>query len=280
MVFWALVQNELVKIFGKWRTYLGFIAIGVLMPLVIWGISMTGPEFEQDITRNLQGSLMIIGSVVNGFLATYLVLNVLWIHIPFLIALVAGDVIAGEGTSGTYRIYLTRPVSRTRIALAKITATFIYTAVLILFFALMSLGLGSLWLGTGDLVIFQSGILVLPEPMVWGRFALAFLFAIGIMGVVAALCLMFSSMVTNSIGPIIGSMAVIIVSLAMSTIPIEWFENIRPYLFTTYFDLWQKAFADPVPWNEILRNIGILSLYALGFLGISYTIFVRKDILS
>ena len=30
----ALVQIELYKIFKKWRTYIGFIAIGVLVPII------------------------------------------------------------------------------------------------------------------------------------------------------------------------------------------------------------------------------------------------------
>ena len=41
-------------------------------------------------------------------------MNSLWIHIPFLISLVAGDQLAGEGTAGTYRILLIRPPSRRR----------------------------------------------------------------------------------------------------------------------------------------------------------------------
>ncbi|HKJ67042.1 MAG TPA: ABC transporter permease [bacterium] len=276
----TLVQNELVKIFSKWRSYIGFLAIAALIPLVLWGISKTGPAFERDVTRSLSGGLMVVGSVLNGFLATYLIMNFLWVHIPFLIALVAGDVIAGEGTSGTFRIYLIRPVSRTRIVIAKLFATFLYTILLIGFFALMSLGLGSIWLGTGDLVVFHQGVLVLPEHMVWGRFILAFLFAAGAMCVVAALCFMFSSMVTNAIGPIIGAMSVIIIGLAISTIPIDWFANIRPYIFTTYFDIWQMVFYDPIPWDQIGKSLLVLGLYAAGFMGVSYTIFVRKDILS
>lgn len=276
----TLIQNELVKIFSKWRSYIGFLAIGVLIPLVLWGISKTGPAFERDVARSLSGGLMVVGSVLNGFLATYLIMNFLWVHIPFLITLVAGDVIAGEGTSGTFRIYLTRPVSRTRIVIAKLIATFLYTVLLIGFFALMSLGLGALWLGTGDLAVFHQGVLVLPEQMVWGRFGLAFLFATGAMCVVAALCFMFSSMVSNAIGPIIGAMSVIIIGLAVSTIPIDWFTNIRPYIFTTYFDIWQQVFYDPVPWDQIGRSLSVLALYAAGFIGISYVIFVRKDILS
>jgi len=276
----VLIHNEMVKIFGKWRSYIGFVAIAILIPLILWGISKSGPAFERDITRNLQGGLMMVGSVVNGFLATHWIMNFLWVHIPFLITLVAGDVIAGEGAAGTLRIYLTRPVSRRTILTAKLGATFIYTALLILFFALMSLGLGSLWLGTGDLVVFHQGVLVLPKQVAWIRFGLAFGCAIGMMLVVATLCFMFSAMVSNAIGPIIGAMAVIIISLAISTIPIDWFTTLRPYIFTTYFDIWQQAFYDPIPWGKIAHGVMVLGIYGFGFVIISYLIFLRKDILT
>jgi len=275
-----LVYNETVKIFGKWRSYIGFAALAALMPLVLWGMSEGSVGLEGQVTRQLEDSFIIVGSVFNGFLATYFTMNFLWIHIPFLVTLVAGDVVAGEGAAGTFRIYLTRPISRSKILTSKVIATFIYTALLVLFFALMSLGLGSVWLGTGDLVVRHNGILILPQGMAWVRFGLSFVFATGIMFVVAALCFMFSSMVNNGIGPIIGAMSVIIIGLAVANIPLELFETIKPYLFTSYFDIWSMAFHDPIPWSEIAKNATVLGLYLVAFLGVSYAIFLRKDILS
>ncbi|MBS1272447.1 MAG: hypothetical protein MAGBODY4_01592 [Candidatus Marinimicrobia bacterium] len=144
----------------------------------------------------------------------------------------------------------------------------------------MSLGLGSLWLGAGDLVVHHNGILILSPEIAWGRFGLSFIFATGIMFVVAALCFMFSSMVNNGIGPIIGAMAVIIIGLAVSNIPIDFFQTLEPYLFTSYFDIWKLAFHDPIPWGKIGKNASVLTLYLVAFLGVSYTVFLRKDILS
>ncbi|MEE9166641.1 MAG: ABC transporter permease subunit [Candidatus Neomarinimicrobiota bacterium] len=280
MMLFSLVKNELTKISGKRRSFLGFIVIGVLMPLILWGFKIGGGGIQRDMTRQLQDTFVMVGSMFNGFLATYFVMNFLWVHIPFLITLVAGDVVAGEGAAGTFRIYLTRPVSRSKILLSKLAATYLYTAALIVFFAVMSLGLGSLWLGAGDLIIFHRGILILPEGTAWLRFGLSFVFAIGVMCVVASLCFMFSTMVNNGIGPMIGAMAVIVVGLAVSNIPLDLFETIRPYLFTSYFDLWKKAFYDPIPWADIAKSISALALYTFGFIGVSFAVFTRKEILS
>lgn len=276
----VLIWNELVKISAKWRSYIGFIIMATLLPLILWAFSIGGGSIERSMTRQLEDTFILVGSVFNGFLATYIVMNFLWVHIPFLITLVAGDVVAGEGAGGTFRIYLTRPVSRGRILLAKLLATYLYTAILIAFFALMSLGLGTLWLGSGDLIVIHQGLLILPPQTAWLRFGLSFTFAIGVMWVVASLCFMFSTMVNNGIGPIIGAMGVILISLAVSTIPLEFFERLKPYFFTTYFDIWKQAFYDPIPWGEIGRSVAVLVLYTSSFLGVSYLVFSRKDILT
>jgi ABC-2 type transport system permease protein len=277
-MFIKLIGNEMIKIFWKKRSLLGFLALAVLMPLIIWGFSKGASGFEQDVYNRLGDSFIMVGSVFNGFLVTYITMNFLWVHIPFLLMLVAGDVVAGEGAAGTFRITLTRRISRLKILFAKLIATYLYTIILITFFAIMSLGLGSMWLGVGDLVVFDDGVLILPQDMAWVRFALAFLFASFVMIVVVTLCFMFSSMVNNGIGPIIGAMAIIIIGLAIANIPIDIFETIKPYIFTSYFDIWQKAFFDPIPWREIGYDAGILLFYTIAFIAISAIQFVRKDI--
>jgi ABC-type transport system involved in multi-copper enzyme maturation permease subunit len=128
------------------------------------------------------------------------------------------------------------------------------------------------------LVVFDKGILILPQEMAWTRFALAFLFASFVMLVVTTLCFMFSSMVNNGIGPIIGAMSIIIIGLAIANIPIDIFEKISPYIFTSYFDIWQKAFFDPIPWSDIGNDVIVLTIYMLVFIIISTVLFIRKDI--
>ena len=51
----------------------------------------------------------IHGNILNGYLVAYLILQSLLIHIPLLVALVAGDALAGEANMGTLRLVLTRP---------------------------------------------------------------------------------------------------------------------------------------------------------------------------
>jgi|TARA_B110000116_G_scaffold98213_1_gene85473 ABC-2 type transport system permease protein len=274
----GLIYNELLVITGRWRSYIGFIGISILMPLILWGFVHGSEELHQDYVRELGGAFMVVGSIFNSFLATYIVLNALYIHIPFLITLAAGDAVAADGANGIFRITLIRPVSRIKILVSKLLASYIYTATLLIFCAFWSLGIGSIVLGTGDLIVIDNGILILDESQAWIRMAFSFTLAILVMCMVSTLCFMFSTMVNNGIGPIIGTMFLIIIGYLILAIPLDIFEKIEPYVFVTYFNVWTDAFRDPIPWAEIWKKLGILVTYSTVFFGISAYVFLKKDI--
>ena len=274
----GLIHNELLVIAGRWRSYIGFIGISILMPLILWGFSVGGEELHRDYARELGGTFMVVGSILNSFLATYIIMNTLWIHIPFLVTLAAGDSVAADGANGIFRITLTRSVSRFKILVSKLMASYIYTALLLIFCALWSLGIGSIILGTGDLIVIDNGILILDESQAWARMAFSFLLAILVMCMVATLCFMFSTMTNNAVGPIIGTMFLIIIGYIIMGIPLEIFEKIEPYVFVKYFNVWWDAFKDPIPWEEIGKKLGVLAAYSVTCFGIATYVFLKKDI--
>jgi ABC-2 type transport system permease protein len=276
-----LIYYELFKTYAKWRTYIGFIVVVVLIPLVMWAMKVEGGRFIQFQMRTLQNDFFITGNLFNGWIIAQLIMNSLWVHVPFLITLVAGDQLAGEATAGTFRLILIRPVSRTRILNSKFITTLLYTTSIVLTIALLSVGLGLLIFGSGDLLaIDRDTLTILPESEMWSRFALAYGLAILSMWVVASLAFLFSSFVENAIGPIIATMAVIIALLIISNLPVESFEPIKPYLFTTYENVWQQAFKNPLDWARIAKSCSVLAGYSAGFWLITLFVFRRKDILS
>lgn len=276
-----LVWFELVKTFTRWRTYIGFIAFGLIVPLIVTGLKMGGRQsFESHLLSLLQNDFIIGGNMLNGWFFGFFFMSALWVHIPIVLTIVAGDQIAGEGNAGTFRFLLTHAISRTKIIAAKFIVTLIYTAVMVLFIGGLTLGL-SLWaLGSGDLLIIRQGILVIPEELLPYHFLIAYGLATLAMFVVSTLCFLFSALTDNSIGPIIATMAVIIVSIIIITLPFDLFQAIRPYLFVNYFDAWQKVFDDPIPWGVIWTNVAILAGFMVAFFLAALIYFTRKDILS
>lgn len=275
-----LVYYELIKTFLKKRTYIGFAIVGIIVPLIEVAMKLEGGRFLQTTTRSLQQDFFFVGNLFNGWFVSYSMMNSLWIHIPLLISFVAGDQLAGEATAGTYRLILIKPVSRTRIFFSKYGATVVYTLLFVTFLGALSVGLALALLGRGNLIVLAKGILILPENDVAWRFLVAYLLATWTMLTIASLAFLFSSFVENAIGPIIGTMGVLIVFTVIMVIPVELFESIRPYLFTYHMNLWQKAFADPFTWGPIGTSAGVLGLYSIGFVGAAWIIFQRKDILS
>ena len=276
-----IINIELYKIFKKWRTYIGFFAIAVLIPVIQIAMLIEGGKSINFMTRSLQQSFVFVGNLLNAYLVSYLILNALAVHIPFLVALVTGDLLAGEATAGTYRVLITRPVSRMKLLTSKFFAGIIYTTLLVLWLSILSLGLGIIIFGVGELIVLKpTTVIIFARSDVLWRFLLAYGFAILSMSVVASLAFLFSSLVENAIGPIITTMAVIIVFFIVSAIEIDIFQTIRPYLFTNYILSWRLFFDDPIDVSEILKSVAVLFGHIIVFYGLTAYIFKRKDILT
>ena len=170
-----LIINELTKVLKRKRTYISFLLIGILIPFIVGAISNGGTTLEKSIYGQLSDSFFFIGSLLNGYLATYIIIAVLINHMPFLSTIVASDIFSGEYSRSTFRMYLTRPISRTKVLFSKVIIVLAYTSILMGFFFLYSLIISMLWLGTGELAVFHKGILFLSGDEVIQRFALAFL---------------------------------------------------------------------------------------------------------
>ncbi len=275
-----IIYYELMKTFWKKRTYLGFLIVAIIVPLVEIAMKVEGGRFLQMTTRRLQDDFVLVGSLFNGWFVSYSIMNSLWVHIPLLISFVVGDLLAGEATAGTYRLILIRPVSRTRIFVAKVSTSVLYTALFVTFLGGLSIGLAYTLLGGGDMIVIDRGILVLQASDVAWRFVVAYLFAFWSMLTLASIALFFSSFVENAIGPIVGAMGFLIVSMILTVLPLELFDSIRSWLFTSHMNVWQKMFNDPVPWQEIQTSLIVLGAYSVVAHGAAWLIFVRRDILS
>jgi ABC-2 type transport system permease protein len=269
------------KVFRRPRTYISFVAIAVIVLLIQLALFLDGDTYLQFMLQTIDQSLTVEGSILHGYFICFLILQTLLIHVPLLIALVGGDVIAGEASMGTLRLLITRPPSRGELLFAKFAATLIYTLLLLLWMAILSLLVSVLLFGTGDLMIFKSdAIIVLKEGDILWRYAAAFCFAALAMSCVAGLSFLLSVFADNSIGPIVTTMSVIIVFTILSTMDFPLFTAIKPYLFTSHILGWKGFFDDPVDVASVAWSALFLFLHILFFTGTALLVFRKKDILS
>lgn len=278
---WQLTRIELYKIFKKPRTYIAFGAIAAIIGLIQLAMYADGDTYIQFALQALRETFQVSGVVLNGYFVCFLILGTLLVHVPLLIALVAGDMVAGEANMGTLRLLLTKPVGRTGLMLSKFTAAVLYTLALLVFMALLAL-VGSLVLfGTGDLIIMKSEMVVILDrsDLLW-RFAGAFGFAALSMITVAALAFLLSVFATNSIGPIITTMSVVILFTILTTMDIPIFNALKPYLFTNHMLNWKGFFERPVEEAEVLKSALVLLFHIVVFVSLAIYSFRRKDVLS
>jgi len=103
-----------------------------------------GKTFVDFALSGITEQFDVNGNIINGYLVTYIILQSLIVNIPLLVALVAGDTLAGEANLGTLRLLLTKPISRSQLVWAKFLASVVTSvaalSVLLSVFAENSIG--------------------------------------------------------------------------------------------------------------------------------------------
>jgi ABC-2 type transport system permease protein len=289
-----LLQIELFKIFRRPRTYIAFAVITVIILLIQVALKFGGEEYVGLMMSGLNEAFEVpADQILNGYLVCFVILNLLLIHVPILVALVAGDAIAGEANMGTIRLLASKPISRTKLLMVKFAASSVYTLFLLIWVAVLALFLSMLLFGTNSLAVpreFEFNIIERSD-ILW-RYAAAFIFAaIGLI-CVAALAFMLSVFSENSIGPIVATVCVIIVFTILTQMQIPFYdETVKPYLFTTHMLGWKGFFyvkgAEGVTEKKSVENItavlksaAVLIGYTLAFLSVAVWYFRKKNILS
>lgn len=278
---WTVLRIELFKIFRRPRTYIAFVAITVIVLLIQLALFLDGDTYVGFMLASLGGTFDVQGKIVNGYFVCYFVLQTLLIHVPLLIALIGGDMIAGEANMGTLRLLSSKPISRSSLILSKFMASVVYTLMLLVWMAFFSLVISLLVFGVNDLIVFKSEqIIILRSSDVPWRYFAAFGFAAIAMTTVAALSFMLSLFAENSIGPIVTTMCIVIVSTILTTMDLPFFNTLKPYLFTSHMLGWKGFFDDPVNTGSIFRSAIILLLHIAAFVTATLVIFRKKDVLS
>jgi ABC-2 type transport system permease protein len=288
-----LFKLELYKIFKRPRTYLSFAAITALIVIIQIGLKKDGKEYISFVLADLGNSFEINGNLCNGYFVCFCILQLLLIHVPLLIALIAADMISGEANMGTLRLLLSKPISRTEFVLAKFAAASVYTLLLLIWVAILALFVSMAIFGTDDIFLVKNNYAVqIAKDDIFWRYIGAFFFAALAMLTVAALAFFLSQFAENSIGPIVATMSIIIVFTIFSTMSIPIFNKIKPYMFTTHMVAWKEFFDVKVNADnesifgsiqrpdKIIKSALILIAHIIGFVGISVYSLKKKDILS
>ncbi len=273
--------NEFIKIIAKPRSYIGLAALTALIFIILFAMKADGTSYISFVTSSFEQSLSFNGNILNGNLIAFIILQMLIVHIPLLIALVTGDLISGEAAMGTIRMLATKPISRTNIVLSKFIAGAVYTLILTLWLAFLALVVVKFLFGTGDMMVLNSnGLVILQESDILWRYGCSFVIAFLALLTVSSLSICLSAFAENSIGPIVSTMAIIILFTIIGSLDVSVFDTIKPYLFTTHMASWRILFEDPVDFGAVAESVIILIVHNIILVGIAVIKFNKKDITS
>ena len=122
-MIWRQLRNELWKLFGKRRTYIGS---GMFFLAQTIGILLF--QFGQGPYRDLVRDLENFGAspehfITNLTVASFLLVPIVYFLLPLYVSLVGGDMVAKEAEDGTLRMILCRPISRLRRGSARLSGS-------------------------------------------------------------------------------------------------------------------------------------------------------------
>jgi ABC-2 type transport system permease protein len=271
---------ELLKLFARKRTYIGFGFFLVIELLILLGTQM--PMNRHRIEREMMSEGLDLSHYFGGLtLAFQVIAWTIFALGSIYLALVSGDIVSKEVEDGTMRMVLSRPVSRVRILLLKYLACVFYTFALAFFVALTSLGLSILFKGVGGLVVMApwehvSGVFDTAEGL--QRFALATLTLAFCLMSLSTLGFMFSTFNLKPASATVLTLSVYLVDDILRNVP--FFSSLRNDFLTHHTAVWQHLFEQQIPWPRILGSIAYLTTFDALALLIATSYFLRRDFKS
>lgn len=201
--------------------------------------------------------------------------------LPVFSAAESGAQLAGDHATGRLALFLTRPVSRSKVFLVKLALMFSLSTGLVASLIALSLGIGLAFIGWGDLDLYP-GVLQMTEGrqhlsqdqalwaffMVWPAASLALFTAL-------AFSVLISSWSRSGVNAVGASVAAYMILYVISEV--HFFEELRPWLFTSHMSYWRGLFREQVDWPELLRHAARLMGFACFFLGLAFHRFRTKE---
>ena len=284
MLFLRQFRAELLKMFARKRTWMGFGAFFLLELIILLKLQTSEAErfFQRDFARNTGGMEVIFGDYFRGLTMAFMVmgLTVFLLGSVFL-ALVGGDVVSKEVEDGTMRMTLCRPVSRFRVLLVKYLACAVYTLALVVFIGGTALLTGMAWRGIGGLFAYvpeERLLVIFPQAEGLVRYCAALLFFTASLLTITTLSFMFSCFNAKPAAATVITLTLFLADRILSFMP--QFESYRHWFMTTHMATWANIFRDPIPWDRIAGDY--LYLFGLNatFLIIGLAVFNRRDFKS
>jgi ABC-2 type transport system permease protein len=273
--WFRLFASELRLVFRR-RRNLVLLAVTAVFPLVI-GIALRIAAPHPQGGGSGSGAAFFNELAGNGVFLTFIALSSLLILVlPVVVAVVAGDSVAGEAAYGTLRYLLAVPAGRTRLLAVKYAAIVLFGLCATFIVSAVALVIGVILFPVGPVTLLSGTTVSLADGLL--RLLFVTLYVAAAMAALGAIGLAVSTLTEHPIGAIAALMIAVVASEVVDNVP--QLAAAGPYLPTHWWLSFDSLLRAPVDTSTLLRGLLSFAVYAVLFGSFAWARFTSADITS
>lgn len=273
----SLIRAEILKLLKQGKTYYALGSLLLIEAVILFSAYYQGTNIIDLLLENLKKSFYFEGTLLNGNLLVYLILNTLWFHLPLILMIVVSGTLTAEYKDRTIQAIMLQPVCKWKFMLSKYIVAMLFTVLVVLLLALTAFGCSYAIFGKGDLIVYLNTLNFFTAKEAAYRLQWAF--------VAGGLSMVFFSVASLTLAVIfkeatktwIVSAFFLIFSNILLKVDFgnNWFNEL---FFAKLNDTWQYFFYFDIGWEMIYQHMALLCMYIGLFMGGGIYLFHKKDI--
>ena len=213
----------------------------------------------------------------NGVFLSFIALSTLLILVlPVVVAVVAGDSMAGEAGYGTLRYLLAVPAGRTRLLAVKFTTIVLFGLCATVIVSGVALAIGAVLFPIGPVTLLSGTTVPLADGLV--RLLFVTLYVAAAMAALGAVGLAISTLTEHAIGAIAAIAILVVTSEVVDNVP--QLSAIGPYLPTHWWLSFDSILRAPVDTSSLLKGLLSFGVYIVLFCSFAWARFTSADVTS
>jgi len=258
------------------RRNLLLLAVTAVFPLII-GIALRLAAPRPEGGDGGTGLAFFNQLAGNGVFLTFIALSTLLVLVlPVVVAVVAGDSVAGEAGYGTLRYLLAVPAGRTRLLAVKYAAVVIFGLAACATVAAAALIVGVILFPVGPVTLLSGSTVSLGAGLL--RLLLVVLYVAAAMAALGAIGLAVSTFTEHPIGAIAAILVLAVASEVSDAVP--QFSAIHPYLPSHWWLSFGAILRSPAGGPELTHGLLSFAVYVIIFAAIAWARFTSADVTS
>ena len=273
----SLIKTEIYKLLRQSKTYYALASLFMIELIILFSAYFQGKNILDILLENLKKSFYFEGSLLNGNLLVYLILNTLWFQLPLILMIIVSGTLTTEYKDRTIQTTLLQPVTKWKFIVSKYIVAMGFTVLVVVLLAVTSFLLSYGLFGKGDLIVYINTLNFFSAKDAFIRLQYAF--------ISGTLSMVFFSVASLTIAIIFKEatktwiIAALFLILSNLLLKVDFGNNLFNQLFFAKLnDTWQNFFYFTIDWHIVYLNSILLIAYTLIFMGIGVWLFHKKDI--